>query len=99
MGRRAASPRALSGHTVEEARAHGWDALTNGELLAAAEAAGFDVFVTTDGNLRYQQNLSGRKLAIVVLTKARWRLIRLKLEAIQLAVSAVKPGDLVEIDI
>ncbi len=40
--------RALIGHKVEEARAHGWDALTNGELLAAAEAAGFDVFVTTD---------------------------------------------------
>lgn len=48
---------------------------TNGELLDAAEAAGFDVLLTTDRNIRYQQNLTGRGLAIVVLGKARWRLI------------------------
>lgn len=54
---------ALSGHVVEEARLHGWDNLRNGELLDAAEAAGFDVFVTTDRNIRYQQNLSTRKIA------------------------------------
>ena len=58
---------ALTDHIVEEARAHGWDTLRNGELLDAAEAAGFDVFVTTDRNLRYQQNLAGRKIAIIVL--------------------------------
>jgi hypothetical protein len=91
--------RALLGHAVEEARAHGRDTLTNGELLDAAEAAGFDVFVTTDRNLRYQQKLSGRRLAIVVLAKARWRLIRLKLEAIRVAVSTINPGELVEVDI
>ena len=90
--------RALLGHAVEEARAYGWDTLTNGELLDA-EAAGFDVFVTTDRNLRYQQKLSGRRLAIVVLTKARWRLIRLKLEAIRVAVSTINPGELVEVNI
>jgi hypothetical protein len=56
---------ALVGHVVEEARAHGWDTLRNGELLDAAEAAGFEVFVTTDRNLRYQQNLANRKIAIV----------------------------------
>jgi hypothetical protein len=44
---------ALAGHTVEEARARGWDTFKNGELLAAAETAGFDVFLTTDRNLRY----------------------------------------------
>ena len=90
---------ALVGHDVEEARAHGWDILTNGELLAAAETAGFDVFVTTDRNLRHQQNLSGRRLAIIVLGKARWRLIRLKLDVIQAAVSDAKPGQFVEIEI
>jgi hypothetical protein len=52
---------ALKEHVVEEARALGWDTLRNGELLDAAEAVGFDVFVTTDRNLRYQQNLTGRK--------------------------------------
>jgi hypothetical protein len=54
-------------HTVTEARARGWDELENGALLNAAEAAGFDVLLTTDKNLSYQQNLSGRKIAIVVL--------------------------------
>jgi tartrate dehydratase beta subunit/fumarate hydratase class I family protein len=44
---------ALTGHTVEEARSHGWDSLGNGELLDAAEAASFDIFVTTDRNIRY----------------------------------------------
>jgi len=44
-------------------------------LLDAAEASGFDVLVTTDRNILYQQNLTGRRLAIVVLDKARWRLI------------------------
>jgi hypothetical protein len=52
---------ALSDHTVEEARARGWDTLKNGELLDAAEAAGFDVFVTTDRNIRHQQNLTHRR--------------------------------------
>jgi hypothetical protein len=63
-------------HTVTEARARGWERLSNGELLAAAEAAGFEVLVTTDKNLRHQQNLSGRKIAIVVIGLGRWKLIQ-----------------------
>jgi len=47
--------RALHLHTVKEARAQGWDTLSNGELLKAAEEAGFDVLLTTDKNLRFQQ--------------------------------------------
>jgi hypothetical protein len=90
---------ALVGHSVEEARARGWDNLTNGALLAEAEKAGFDVFVTTDRNLRYQQNLAGRRLAIIVLGKARWKLIRLRLDAVLEAVTLAKPGDLIEIEI
>jgi hypothetical protein len=57
----------LQDHTVVEAMARGWDQLSNGELLKAAEEAGFDVLLTTDKNIRYQQNLKGRRLAIVVL--------------------------------
>jgi predicted nuclease of predicted toxin-antitoxin system len=90
---------ALSGHTVEEVRARGWDTLRNGELLDAAEAAGFDMLLTTDRNIRYQQNLSGRKLAIVVLGKARWRLIKARLTEIAVAVSAATPGTLTEVEI
>ena len=48
-------------HTVTEARAREWDELENGALLAAAEAAAFDVLVTTDKNIRHQQNLTGRE--------------------------------------
>ena len=69
-----------------------WDTLRNGELLDAAEAAGFEVFVTTDRNLRYQQNLTGRKIAIVVLGKGRWRLIKPRLPAITAAVAAATDG-------
>jgi hypothetical protein len=90
---------ALQGHAVEEARGRGWDTLRNGELLDAAEAAGFDVFVTTDRNLRYQQNLAGRKLAIVVLTKGRWRLIKPRLSQIAAAVDAAAPRSLTDVEI
>ncbi|HKN72304.1 MAG TPA: hypothetical protein VJX30_14810 [Terriglobales bacterium] len=58
-------------HAVTEARARGWEQLENGDLLTVAEAAGFEVLVTTDKNLPYQQNLAGRKLAVVVLGKGR----------------------------
>ena len=90
---------ALTDHIVEEARSRGWDTLGNGELLDAAEAAGFDVFVTTDRNIRYQQNLTGRKSAIVVLDKARWKLIRHRLPEIAAAVAAAEPGSLVQVEI
>src|SRR5207253_283048 len=55
--------RALVGHTVTKAKDRGWDTLSNGDLLAAAEEAGFDVFVTADKNMRYQQNLAGHRIA------------------------------------
>lgn len=90
---------ALKNHVVEEARAHGWDTFWNGDLLDAAEAAGFEVFITTDRNLRYQQNLTGRRIAIVVLGKARWRLIKPRLGAVVEAVDAASPGSFVEVDI
>jgi hypothetical protein len=90
---------ALTGHIVEEARALGWDTFRNGELLDAAEAAGFDVFVTTDRNLRYQQNLAGRKIAIIVLGNGRWRLIKNRLAIIGAAVVAAAPGSFAEIEI
>jgi hypothetical protein len=59
----------LTGHTVSTAFQQGWDKLKNGELLAAAEQAGFDLFLTTDKNMRYQQNLAARTIAIIVLSQ------------------------------
>ena len=91
--------RALEGHTVKEAKAQGWDMLSNGELLKAAEDAGFDVLLTTDTNLPYQQNLEDRKLAIVILTKNRWSLVRSRMKQIADAVNAAKPGLCTVVDI
>jgi hypothetical protein len=90
---------ALSEHTVEEARSRGWDTLGNGELLDAAEAEGFDVFVTTDRNIRYQQNLSRRKIAVVVLGSGRWRLIKNRLPEIGAAIDKAVAGTLIEVEI
>jgi hypothetical protein len=84
--------RALQGHTVKEARAQGWDTLSNRDLLRAAEEAGFDVLLTTDTNLPQQQNLEGRKLAIVILSRNRWSLVRSRMQQIADAVNAAKPG-------
>ena len=66
--------------------------LENGELLNSAEAAGFDVMVTSDQNIRYQQNLTGRKLALVVLGSNIWPVVRDHKEAIAGRVAAAKPG-------
>src|SRR6516165_6272646 len=65
--------RALRAHEVAEASRCGWDKLSNGELLAKAEAAGFDVLLTADKNIRYQQSLKGRKIAIIVIGNPAWR--------------------------
>jgi hypothetical protein len=87
------------GHTIKESREQGWDTLRTGGLLDAAEAAGFDLLVTTGQNIRYQQNLTGRKIAIVVIGKGRWRLIRPLLPQIVAAVNAATPGSYTEVDI
>ena len=91
--------RFLSGHTVTQARQRGWDTLSNGDLLAEAERAGFDVFVTADKNIQYQQNLSGRKIAVVVLSTPQWPLVRLHADKIAAAVHAAAPGSYLEVRI
>ena len=91
--------RSLTGHTVTKAKDRGWDRLTNGDLLAAAEAAGFDVPLTADKNMRYQQNLTGRRIALVVLGNSPWPLVQLHLARIAAAVDAAAPGSYFEVDI
>jgi hypothetical protein len=91
---------ALRGHTVVTAMQKGWDRLTNGALLKAAEEAGIDLLFTTDQRIRYQQNLTGRKLAFVVLTgTTKWSLVRIHLERIAAVVNSAKPGSYSEIPI
>jgi hypothetical protein len=70
----------------------GWGRLSNGDLLAQAESAGFDVLVTADQSLRYQQNLTQRRIALIVLGTNRWRSVREYAAELNRAVSDAKPG-------
>ena len=90
---------ALEGHVVVEAIEQGWDRLTNGELIEAAEAAGFELLLTTDKNMRYQQNLKGRKLAFVVIGNQQWPTLRRYVGRVVAAVNAATPGSYAEVDI
>ncbi|MDX1997921.1 MAG: hypothetical protein SF066_09405 [Thermoanaerobaculia bacterium] len=89
--------RFLSGHRVSTAFELGWMRLKNGDLLKAAEESGFEVFVTTDSNLKYQQNLGARVLAIVVLNSASWPRIALQVEQVVRAVDEARPGSYAEV--
>jgi hypothetical protein len=92
--------RALPGHTVTTAYSQGWDRLTNGALLQAAEEAGLDLMLTTDRGLRYQQNLVGRTIAIVVLTgSTKWSKVRSHVERIAATVDVAIAGSYVEVEI
>ena len=91
--------RFLLSHTIIKAKDRGWDTLSNGDLLAEAERAGFDLLLTADKNMRYQQNLRGRRIALVVLSTPRWPAVRLHLEKIATAINAATPGSYTEVDI
>ena len=91
--------RFLLSHTITKAKDRGWDTLSNGDLLAEAERAGFDLLLTADKNMRYQQNLRGRRIALVVLSTPRWPVVRLHLEKIAAAINAATPGGYAEVDI
>ena len=88
---------ALAGHTISTVYEMDWAKLENGELLKAGEVS-FDAFVTTDQNLRYQQNLTGRRLAILVLPTTSWPKIQAQVPKVIAAVNALRPGDLVELN-
>ncbi|HWE85941.1 MAG TPA: hypothetical protein VG267_13425 [Terracidiphilus sp.] len=92
--------RELSGHKVTRAMSLGWDQLSNGELLKAAEDAGFQVLLTTDRKIRYQQNLAKRKIALVVLCgTTKWSRVRLCCAEIQAAIGKAAPGSYIEVQI
>ena len=90
---------ALSGHIVVEAIERGWERLANGELLTIAESSGFDILITADKNIRYQQNLSGRKISLIVLGNAQWPTLRRYTSRIAEAVNAATPGSCAEVEI
>ncbi len=89
----------LSGHVVSFARQIGWHELKNRELIQRAEAAGYDLLLSTDKNIRYQQNMKGRKIALVVLGNQQWPVVKQHLDRIVAAVNAATPGSFTEVEI
>jgi hypothetical protein len=87
----------LKGHAVETAFEKGWGELKNGDLLSAAESAGFDVLLTTDQNLRYQQDLSERSIKIVVLLTTNWPRIQRSIDLVQEMLESLNNQRYVEI--
>jgi hypothetical protein len=87
---------ALTGHAVSTAYELGWAQLANGDLISAAEES-FDALITTDRNLLYQQNLSGRRLAILTLWTTSWPKIQRHLPKVAAAVNQLTEGDFVEL--
>jgi hypothetical protein len=90
---------ALPGHEIATAYERGWHTLQNGELLAAAETDGFEALLTADQNLRYQQNLVGRRIAIAVLMSTDWRSIKPHTPYIATVIEALASGEYVEISL
>ena len=91
--------RSLNGHVVATAYELGWSTVTNGDLIRLAEQEGCELLITTDTNLRYQQNLRSRSIAILVLTTTSWPRIRQVTSEIQAAVAAITAGDYQELSI
>ena len=87
----------LLNHQVSTAYERDWSTLKNGELLQAAELAGFAVFVTTDASLKYQQNLKNRRMSVVVLSTTSWPRIKAHVQSVVLAVDSATPGSYSEV--
>ena len=82
----------LTGHECRTAQECGWGGVKNGRLLELAEGK-FDLFITSDQNLRYQQNLAGRRIAILELSTNKLRRIQASAELIQSAIASMQPGE------
>ena len=90
--------RLLTGHTFSTAQHKGWDGFTNGKLLALAEPE-FDLFLTSDRNLQYQQNLKGRKIAILLLSTNHWPTLKKQVPLVQAALDKIQPGEFTRVEI
>ena len=89
----------LTAHEVSTAYELGWSKVSNGDLIRLAEQEGFELLITTDTNLRYQQNLKQRSIAILVLSTTSWPRIREATDRIQTVIEAVEPGGYLEFTI
>lgn len=88
----------LAGHTCTSPQRSGWGGFENGDLLRIAEAD-HDLFVTSDQNLRYQQNLADRKIAILELSTNDWATIRRHLDSVIARIDAMQPGEFARYDL
>ena len=91
--------RLLPGHEVRSVRDLGWLAISNGRLLAMAEAAGFEVMITGDKNMRRQQNMAGRRIAMVVLSSSQWQTVRAGADRIAAALDQATPASYHEVEL
>lgn len=91
--------RHLIEHMVSTAAEKGWSDLDNGDLIEKAEQEGFEVLITTDQNMRHQQNITGRKLAVLVLLTTAWPKIQLKIDDIRESLIGLNPGEFKEVSI
>ena len=91
--------RFLIGHSVRTTRQEDWATLKNGRLPQVAEESGFELLLTTDNSLAYQQNLKGRSIAIIVLSRNRWRTVQRMIPKIVAMVNAATPGSYAIIEI
>jgi predicted nuclease of predicted toxin-antitoxin system len=89
---------ALGNHEIVTASYLGWGELKNGDLLWAAEESGFEIFVTGDRSLVYEQNLTGRRLAIVALSTNNWPIIKHRVSQILAAIDSAVPGSFQEVE-
>lgn len=84
---------------VSTAAEKGWSDLDNGDLIEKAEQEGFEVLITTDQNMQHQQNITGRKLAVLVLLTTAWPKIQLKIDDVREALTELNPGEFKEVSI
>ena len=91
--------RYLSGHIIHRARHLGWDRLANGLLITQAEQAGYELLITTDQNIWYQQNLANRRIAVLVLVDHNWPYSQAGINSIVSAVEEMELGEYREVAI
>ena len=84
-------------HSVDTANEKGWARVRNGNLLDNAEKDGYEVLITADQNMRYQQNMASRQLAVIVLLSNRWPRVQLRIEDIRAALEGMDPGEVREV--
>ena len=89
--------RYLTEHTVDTPREKGWVEVRNGNLLDNAERECYEIMITADQSMRYQQNMTNRQIAVIALLSNRWPRVQLRIEDIRAALDGMKPGEVREV--